>query len=257
MNPTPPGLSFPIHNRACRPSSILKRVFGGVCHGQRLLHKGVSLKLHWWVIFSRYNIPPAARLSPPPFVPEGLRRRARFSVGQADWRGQRGESGRRERLGCYGGGLPGALSSFTREETQAREAASRDSNPRTAGRRGGAHCLERMPGVSGARGRTSSGRPSRWPAGRSAGAALSFYVRAGPGTPCPGPRPANNAPFPAARPAAAPGPLPAPRPPGSEPEPRRPRRYRGSRPGRRRGPGRGRGRGRGRQPVGARPFPAH
>lgn len=164
-------------------------------------------------------------------------------MGQADWRGQRGESGRRERLGCYGGGLPGALSSFTREETQAREAASRDSNPRIAGRRGGAHRLERMPGVSGARGRTSSGRPSRWPAGRSAGAALSFYVRAGPGTPCPGPRPANNAPFPAARPAAAPGPLPAPRPPGSEPEPRRPRRYRGSRPGRRRGPGRGRGRG--------------
>jgi hypothetical protein len=39
-------------------------------------------------------------------------------------------------------------------------------------------------GVSGAQGRASSGRPDRWPAGRSAGAAFSFYVRAGPGTPC-------------------------------------------------------------------------
>lgn len=176
-----------------------------------------------------------------PSVPKGLRRKARFSVGLADWRGQRGGAGSRERLGCYGGGLSGALFSFTPEETQARKAASRDSNPRTPGRRGGVHPLERMPGVNGARGRASSGRPGRWPAGRSAGAALSFYVRAGPGTPCPGPRPANNAPFPAARPAAAPRPLPAPRPPGSEPEPCRPRRYSGSRPGRRRGPGKGRG----------------
>lgn len=192
-----------------------------------------------------------------PSVPKGLRRKARFSVGLADWRGQRGGAGRRERLGCYGGGLPGALFSFTPEETQARKAASRDSNPRTPGRRGGVHPLERMPGVNGARGRASCGRPGRWPAGRSAGAALSFYVRAGPGTPCPGPRPANNAPFPAARPAAAPRPLPAPRPPGSEPEPCRPRRYSGSRPGRRRGPGKGRGRGQRRQPVGVRPFPAH
>lgn len=178
-----------------------------------------------------------------PSVPKGLRRKARFSVGLADWRGQRRGAGRRERLGCYGGGLSGALFSFTPEETQARKAASRDSNPRTPGRRGGVHPLERMPGVNGARGRASSGRPGRWPAGRSAGAALSFYVRAGPGTPCPGPRPANNAPFPAARPAAAPRPLPAPRPPGSEPEPCRPRRYSGSRPGRRRGPGKGRGAG--------------
>ena len=105
-------------------------------------------------------------------------------------------------------------------------------------------------GVSGARGRASSGRPDRWPAGCSAGAAFSFYVRAGPGTPCPGPRPANNAPLPAARPAAAPRPLPAPRPPGSGPEPRRPRRYGGSRPGIRRGPGRGRGQGRRRPGAG-------
>lgn len=148
-----------------------------------------------------------------PSVPKGLRRKARFSVGLADWRGERGGAGRRERLGCYGGGLPGALFSFTPEETQAREAASRDSNPRTPGRRGGVHPLERMPG-----GQRSAGprflRPPRRLAGQPLGRrCFVLLCSRGAGNSLPGAaageqcavscRPARRGPAPAPRPAAA------------------------------------------------------
>lgn len=105
------------------------------------------------------------------------------------------------------GGLPGALFSFSHPGNTSSEAASRDSDA-NAGPQGQVHPLGGLPRVANAGPRRCSGRPGGWPAGRSAGAALSFYVRAGPGTPAREPRPADNARHSHAAEAAGPRPLP-------------------------------------------------